>query len=167
LMKKVLALLLAFLCATGVVFAEDYSKGGMLLSPGTIDVNAGLGYGWYYGVDIGAGAEYIIGKFDVAKDVPLSFGVAARASLFVGAFDSDPLGLGAFGTLHFNWGALKWPEGLAWLNNVDSYIGLGFDFLPGFWFDSIGGSSYFISKTLAVNVEGGIRGSQFGVLLKL
>jgi hypothetical protein len=165
-MKKALIVLLAVLCFAGFGFAQDYSKNGMLLSPGTIDLNAGIGYGWYYGFDVGAGGEYIIGKFNVAKDVPLSFGVAARASLFVGEFDSTPLGVGAFGTLHFNWGAVKWPDGLSWLKNLDCYVGLGLDFVPGIWFDSIGGLSYFISDNFAVNLESGIRGSQIGVLYK-
>ena len=166
-MKRTVIVLLAIVCLAGSVIAQDYSKGGMLLKPGTIDVNAGLGYGWYYGMDVGAGGEYILGKFDVAKDVPLSFGAAARASLYIGSFDTTPLALGAFGTLHFSWGEVKWPDGLSWLRNMDSYIGLGLDLVPGVWFDTIGGLSYFVSEKIAVNLEAGIRGSQIGILMKL
>jgi hypothetical protein len=154
----------------GLTFAEDFSKNGMLLNPGTFNANAGVGYGWYYGFDAGVGAEYIIGKFDVAKNVPLTYGAAARAACYFGYFASTPLTVAVLGTLHFNWGAVDWPEGLKWLDNVDSYIGLGVDFTPGetppIWFNGIGGSTYFFTKNLAVNIESGIRGTLFGVLYK-
>jgi hypothetical protein len=166
-MKRTAIVLLAIVCIAGSVIAEDFSKDGMLLKPGTIDVNAGLGFGWYYGMDLGVGGEYIIGKFNIAKDLPLSFGAAARASLYVGHFDTTPLSIGAFGTLHFNWGALNWPDGLSWLKNLDSYIGLGLDLAPMIRVDGIGGFSYFVSKKIAVNLETGILGSQIGILIKL
>jgi hypothetical protein len=165
-MKKAAIVLLSLLCVAGLGFAADFSKNGMLLNPGSVDVNVGIGNSWGWGFDVGGGAEYVIGKFDVAKNVPLSYGVAARAALYFGYFDANPLGLGAFGTLHFNWGALDLPEGLKWLRNLDSYIGLGVDVSPGIWIDSIGGCSYFLSKNLAVNLEAGIRDSRIGVLYK-
>jgi hypothetical protein len=165
--KKSLIALFVLMAAASLAFAADFSKDGMLLRPGTVDVNAGVGWGWGYGFDVVGGGEYILGKFDVAKNVPLSYGVAARASIFFGYFDSTPVGVGAFGTLHFNWGALQWPTELSWLKNLDSYIGLGIDLLPRIGFDGIGGTSYFFAKNLAVNFETGIVGSTLGVLLKL
>jgi hypothetical protein len=168
-MKKIALVLLALVGLSGLAFSEDFSKSGMLLSPGTLDVNAGLSYGWYYGVGVGVGAEYVIGKFDVAKDIPLSYGAAARAAINFGYFDSTPVVVGAFGTLHFNWGALD-IKGADWLKNLASYIGLGLDIIPGatipVQFDSIGGVSYFIQKNLAVNLESGVSGSKIGVLYK-
>jgi hypothetical protein len=165
-MKNFFVSILALLCVAALASAEDFSKNGMLLKPGTIDLNAGLGWGWNYGVDVGAGAEYIIDKFDVAKDVPFTFGAAARASLYIENLNDTPLAIGAFGTLHFNWGALKLPSGLYWLKNVDSYVGVGPDLLPSLRLDGICGVSYFFSKNLAVNLEAGIGGSQIGVLYK-
>ena len=166
-MKKAIIALFALLCVAGVVVAEDFSKSGMVLPPKTIDVNVGIGDAWDYGFSLDAGAEYVLGKFDVSKKVPLSYGVAARASLYLGEFDNHPLGLGGFGTLHFCWASLELPSDLAWMSNFDSYIGFGLDILPDIGFDGIFGLSYFFSKTMAANVEAGIAGSQIGVLFKL
>jgi hypothetical protein len=166
-MKKAIIVLFALLCVAGAVVSEDFSKSGMVLPPKTIDVNAGIGDAWDYGFSFNAGAEYVLGKFDIATHVPLSYGVAARASLYSGEFDDKPLGLGAFGTLHFCWASLELPSDLAWMSNFDSYIGLGLDILPDAGFDGIFGLSYFFSKNVAANVEAGISGSQVGVLFKL
>jgi hypothetical protein len=174
-MKKVkiaLLALLVLLCTAGFAFAEDFSKDGMLLKPGTFDANVGVGYGWIFGFDAGVGAEYIIGKFDIAKDVPLTYGAAARAACYFSHFGigGTPLTVALLGTLHLNLGALATTEDLKWLDNIDSYIGLGVDFTPGdaspIWPSAIGGVSYFFSKNMAVNLESGIRGTLVGVLLK-
>ena len=74
---------------------------------------------------------------------------------------------GVFGTLHFAWGALKFPAELAWLSNFDSNIGLGVTVFPTVDFDSIGGISYYLSNSVAINLESGLRASYIGVLFKL
>lgn len=165
-MKKIVIVLLSLLCVAGMGFANDFSKNGMLLNPGSVNANAGIGNSWGWGYNVGGGAEYIIGKFDVAQNVPFSYGVAARAALYFDHFDANPIGLGAFGTLHFNWGALKLPKDLKWLGNLDSYVGLGVDVLPDIWIDGIGGASYFFSKNFAVNLEAGFSNSRIGILYK-
>lgn len=171
-MKKALLLSLVLVLCLGGAFAEKFSKNGMLLAPGDLSVNAGVGYGWSWGMYLGGGAEFTIGKFELAKELPFSYGVAGRAGAYLGGYSGLELAVGAMGTLHFCWGAIAWPEGLEWLDNVDTYIGIGLSIQPASKNDfirlnSIGGTSYFFSKNLAVNVESGLMASTFGILMKL
>ena len=169
-MKK-FTVLVALLCVVvGFASAEtsNYSKNGMLINPGSINANVGIGfgYGYGYGLSVGGGVEYAIGKFMIAEKLPFTYGVAGRAGLYFGGNNID-IALGAVGTLHFNWGALNLPSELAWIGNFDSYFGLGLSILPGFGFNTIGGTSYFLSDNLAINAETGLEASYIGVLLKL
>ena len=162
--KRRVLLVAALVILAALAFAEPVAKDGMIIAPGTLDVNVGIGYGYVWGLDIGGGAEFAIGKFMIGESLPFSYGVAARAGLGIG--DTFPLSLAALGTVHFCWGAIEWPDELAWLANVDSYIGLGLQILPGLYITSISGSSYFINEHFAINVEGGLRASYLGVLYK-
>ncbi len=164
-MKRVV-LLAALLCVvTAFGFAQgSNAKNGMLIEPGSINANVGLGLGYGYGFGIGGGIEYAIGKFTIAEKLPFTYGAAARAGLYLG--NNVSLGLGAVGTLHFCWGALNLPSALAWVGNLDSYIGLGLQVLPNVRFNSIGGTSYFLSNNLAVNLETGLNATYIGVLFK-
>jgi len=162
--KKTALLIAAIVVLSGFAFAEPAAKDGMIIAPGTLNANVGIGYGYVWGLDIGGGAEFAIGKFMIGETLPFSYGAAARAGIGIG--DTFPLSVAALGTVHFCWGALEWPDELAWLANVDSYIGLGIQILPGIGINSIGGSSYFINEHLAVNFEGGLRASYVGVLYK-
>jgi hypothetical protein len=164
-MKTKVALLLAALALfSGLAFAEPLSQDGMLIAPNSLNANVGIGYGYYWGLDVGGGVEYAIGKFVIAETVPFSYGVAGRVGIGLGS--GTNISAAALGTVHFCWGALDLPEGLEWLGNVDSYIGLGVQILPGFGFASIGGSSYFLNKNLAINFEGGLHASYVGILFK-
>ncbi len=164
--KKVLAVLALLMLVSGMAFGQSLSEDGMLINPGSINASAGLGYGYGWGIGIGGGAEFAIGKFVIAETLPFTYGAAARAGIDFG-FSSAALSVAALGTVHFCWGALDLPEELAWLDNFDTYIGLGLQILPGLGIASIGGTSYFLNKNLAINFEGGLRGSYVGVLLKL
>lgn len=162
--KKVVLVLAVLLFVSGMAFGQSLSEDGMLINPGSINASAGIGYGWGWGIGLGGGAEFAIGKFMIAETLPFTYGVAGRVGLDFGYFDS--FSVAALGTVHFCWGALDLPEELAFLDNFDTYIGLGISIIP-FDIASIGGTSYFLNKNLAINFEGGLRGSYVGVLLKL
>jgi hypothetical protein len=162
--KNVLVVLAMLMIVSGVAFGQSLSEDGMLINPGSINASAGIGYGYYWGIGLGGGAEFAIGKFMMAETLPFSYGVAARAGIDVG-FSSSNFSLGVLGTVHFCWGALDLPEELAWLNNFDSYLGLGIAF--PLYPTAIGGTSYFLNKNLAINFESGLRASYVGVLFKL
>jgi hypothetical protein len=166
-MYRKVAFVLLLLVALGGAFAD--SKGKVIMDPGTFDVNAGVGYGYgwgYGGLNVGGGAEYLIGQFSIAEAIPLSWGVAGRVGFGLGIGGSY-LAAGALGTLHFSWGVIDWPAELSWLNSVDSYIGLGLQIMPQIGLSSIGGTSWFFADNMAVNVEGGLTSSTVGILLKL
>jgi len=164
-MKK-LALLAAFLCVVATVgFAQGtYAKDGMLVAPGSLIANAGVSFNYGYGFGLGGGVEYSIGKFVLAEKLPFSYGAAARLGLYLSSGVS--VSAGVLGTLHFSWAALDLPSTLAWVKNIDTYIGLGLSVLPSISFNSIAGSSYFLSKSLAVNFESGLSATYIGVLYK-
>jgi len=166
-MKK-FTVLVALLCVVvGFASAEttNYSKNGMFINPGSINANVGIGFGYWYGLSVGGGVEYAIGKFTIAEKLPFTYGVAGRAGLYIGS--TLDVAVGAVGTLHFNWGALDLPSELAWIGNFDSYFGLGLSILPSVGFNTIGGTSYFLSENFAINAETGLEASYIGVLLKL
>jgi len=164
-MKKIVMLAMLLCVVTAFGFAqESYAKDGMLLEPGSINANIGLGFGYGYGIGIGGGVEFAIGKFTIAQKLPFTYGAAGRLGLYLGSDIS--LAAGAFGTVHFCWGALNLPSQLAWIGNFDSYLGLGLTILPNIGINMIGGTNYFISNNLAINVETGIKSSYIGVLFK-
>ncbi|MGB4586244.1 MAG: hypothetical protein WBH66_04290 [Rectinemataceae bacterium] len=164
-MKKIvmLATLLCVVTAFGFT-QESFAQNGMLIEPGSINANVGLGFGYGYGIGIGGGVEYAIGKFTIAEKLPFTYGAAGRLGLYLGSEIS--FAAGAFGTVHFCWGALNLPSQLAWIGNFDSYLGLGLSILPKLGFNSIAGTSYFLSDNLAINAETGLKSSYIGVLFK-
>ena len=164
---KRFVLLAAILCAvTTFCFAQEtYAQDGILLAPGSIVANAGVGFNYGYGFGLGGGVEYTIGKFVLAGKLPFTYGGAARLGLYLGKGFS--VSAGALGTLHFCWGALDLPPSLAWVRNIDTYMGLGLSILPSISFNSIAGTSYFLSKNLAINLESGLSASYIGILYKL
>lgn len=165
-MKKfTLITLAALLLAGGSAYGGSYAKNGMLVSPGSFNANIGLGLRYVTGFGLGGGIEYGIGKFIIAEKLPFTYGLAGRAGL--GLASSASFSAGVFGTLHFAWGALKFPSELAWLSNLDAYIGLGVTIFPTAGFDSIGGMSYYLSDSVAINLESGLKASYFGILFKL
>lgn len=112
-MKKFMVVVALLCVVVGFASAEDYSKNGMLIAPGSPNVNVGIGLGYGYGLSVGGGFEYPIGKFDITSKIPLTYGVAARAGVYLGSTVS--FAAGAVGTLHFCWGALDLPKDLAWV----------------------------------------------------
>jgi len=165
-MKK-FALFAALICVmTTFGFAqESLATDGMLVTPGSINANVGLGLNYGYGFGLGGGVEYAIGKFVLAEKLPFTYGAAVRLGLYLGSGFS--VSAGAVGTLHFCWGALTLPANLSWVGNLDSYFGLGLSILPSVSFNTIGGTSYFLSKNLAINLETGLSATYIGVLYKL
>ncbi|TXT46601.1 MAG: hypothetical protein FD137_1250, partial [Spirochaetes bacterium] len=146
-MKKLMIIALAaLLMAFGLAYSESYAKNGMLIAPGSLNANIGLGLRYVTGFGFGGGVEYGIGKFVIAEKLPFTYGMAGRAGL--GLTSSVSFSAGVFGTLHFAWGALKFPAELAWLSNFDSNIGLGVTVFPTVDFDSIGGISYYLSNSV-------------------
>jgi len=165
-MKKRIAVLIATLVIfSGYTFGESFAKNGMLVAPGSLNANIGLGLRYSSGFGLGGGVEYGIGKFVIAEKLPFSYGIAGRAGLDLTS--SIALSVGAFATLHFSWGALNFPKELSWIGNFDSYLGLGLTVFPRVDFDTIGGLSYYVSNNVAINLESGLRASYIGVLFKI
>jgi hypothetical protein len=169
-MKRViLVLILALACVAGAVAQEVHAKDGMLMAPGDMALSAGFDFS----LGVNAGYELVIGKFDIGK-LTFSYGAKAIGGLsFLGGLGFTA---GGVGTLHFSWACLDLPDNLWWIENIDSYIGLGLGFfsyatevggVSGFGLISHGGSSYFFNPNLAVTVAGGVGGSYIGVLLKM
>ena len=166
-MKKIVVLMALLCVVSGAAFAQgsaSFAKDGVLIEPGSLNANAGLAFGYGYGFGAGGGAEFPIGKFVIAEKLPFVYGAAARLGVYLGS--SVHFAVGAMGTLHFCWGALGVPDSISWFNNIDSYIGLGLQVLPSLGFNSIFGTSYFLSKNLAINLEQGLTSTYLGVLYK-
>lgn len=163
--KRIAFLLAALVIFSGFAFGDSYAKNGMLVAPGSLNANIGLGLHYGHGFGLGGGVEYAIGKFVIAEKLPFTYGIAGRAGLDLAS--SVALSIGAFGTLHFSWGALNFPRELSWIGNFDSYLGLGLTVFPGVGFDTIGGLSYYLSNNVAINLESGLRASYIGVLFKI
>jgi hypothetical protein len=113
-------------------------------------------------------------------DLALSFGLGY--GFFWGAIDVS--GGGAFATLHLGFKDLDLPSGFYYLNNVDTYIGLGAGFFSytygwtGYRTTALkiglrttGGASYFFTPNFALTTEYGYYGyystGLIGVLFKL
>jgi hypothetical protein len=185
--KRSLIVLLALLCAASFVFAADKP----LFAPGNLTVQAGLGSGFLIGgVDVYGGVDFGLGSFEIAKTIPLTYGVAGRVgywgwsdSIFGTSYSYSDLALGALGTAHVSWRDIL-PD-LKWLEKFESYIGLGlgtyiynyndyyskgssFHLGPAF----IEGNNWYFSPKFAINLEEGYYGysggyGRFGILFKL
>ena len=163
--NRIVVLLVVLILFSGFAFGESFAKNGMLVAPGSLNANIGLGLGYGRDFGLGGGVEYPIGKFVIAEKLPFTYGIAGRGGLYLGS--SVSFSAGVFGTLHFSWGALNLPNDLSWIGNFDSYMGLGLSIFPGVGFDSIGGLSYYVSRNLAVNLEAGLKASYIGILFKI
>ena len=187
-MKKVLVAILALALLAGGAFAQKLEP---LMAPGDLAVTAGVGYGFFWGaVDVSGGVELILGQFKLGDVLPLTYGVAGKASYYSwnAGFGTDYqdtyLGGGAFATLHLGLKDVELPAGLSFLKNVDTYVGLGAGFYNYTWgytgytstefrvgLRSSGGMSYFFTPNLAVTFEGGYYGyyssGLIGLLFKL
>lgn len=169
--KGILTLVLTLACIIGVFAGETYAKDGMLIAPGdkalTVGVNFPLG--------INAGYEMAFGKFNIS-DFRFTYGAKGLGSV---VFLSGGMAytVGAVGTLHFSWSCIDLPENLWWIQNIDTFFGLGIGYTGvtveglgnygGIGIITHGGSSYFFKENLAVTLAGGLGGSYIGVLLKM
>ena len=169
------------------------STGTMLLAPGNLDASVGLGSGFFVGgIDVAGGAEYMLGSFMVADNVPISYGAAVRASYFgwsTSYFGYNEsfyyAGGGVFGTAHL---ALKNVIPTSdFFSKWDVYVGLGLrvadysysynvSYYNGasnlvFGLGTVAGWNWFITPKIAINFEGGYYGfygaGYIGVLFKL
>jgi hypothetical protein len=172
-----------------------------LFAPGNITIQAGLGSGFFNGFDLYGGAEYGIGQFTVANKIPLTYGAAARVGYYgwtdsynYYTVDYDEsyhyLSISAFGTVHVSWKDVL-PD-VKWLSRVESYVGLGlgtyfygwsydysysgFNYKDSandfnFGFASLEGNNFYITPSIAINLEGGYYGyggaGRLGVVFKL
>ncbi len=119
-MKKVfIALVLSVACIAGSFAGETYAKKGMLIAPG--DMAATVGFDFGLGANLGF--EYAIGNFNLG-DFKFTYGAKG-----VGGAYMWPSGIaytvGAVGTVHFSWACIKLPKDFWWIQNIDSFIGLG------------------------------------------
>jgi hypothetical protein len=151
-------LFLVLLTAAAVGLVPAMADQDTYLKPGTVSAQVGIGAYWGYfgGVNLEGGADLGLVQVPFAPKIPIDFGVAGR----VGFGTWLGLSAGAFGTAHYSWKALG--TGLDWLNRIESYIGLGVDFLPGIGIDGFGGNSYHFDKNFAVFVESGYYATVIG-----
>ena len=165
-MKKLfITIVLLITILAGSAYAQKASSQATWVNPNSFNINMGLGLGYATGMRVGGGLEYGLGKFTLGNKVPFTYGIAGRVGLSLGS--TPAFSTGVFGTLHFSWGALKLPREIAWIGNFDTYLGLGVLVVPYVDFDSIGGFSYYFSKSVALNLEAGLRASYIGILFTL
>lgn len=168
-MKKVIILLWSLIVFTGFATAQEtYAKDGMLNNPGSSNANVGVGINYFGVLFVGGGYETIIDKFEIVE-IPISYGVAGRTS--IGLMSPIYVTGAAMGTLHLCWGAIPALKDQYWANNVDTYWGIGvrasyYYSTPFVFFETTGGINYFLSETMAINLETGINVSKIGVLFK-
>lgn len=188
--KKLLVVLLVLtLCVTGA-FAKGKSwepGADPLMAPGDLALSAGLGYGFFWGaIDVSGGVEFMLGKFMLGDTIPITYGVAGKASYYrytyYSSYHAAYIGAGGFGTLHLSLKDLDLSESTKWMNRADVYIGLGAGFYgwSESWTDSsefriglraVGGVNYFLNDHIAITFEGGSYGGWggglIGILFKL
>lgn len=169
-MKKFALVLMVLLAIGGIAFAApkaDSKKAATdklepLVGPGDLVATVGIGWG-----GVSGGVEFSLAQVDIAGIIPLTFGVAARASIDPGIFwDIMTFGAGAMGTIHVGFKDLNLPDNLHWLSNVDSYAGIGvgvataFDenYALGIGFSTFEGVSYYLNDHLAISFEYGYLG---------
>lgn len=169
-MKKFALVLMVLLAIGGVAFAApkaDSKKAAPdklepLVGPGDLVATVGIGWG-----GVSGGVEFSLAQVDIAGVIPLTFGVAARASIDPGIFwNVTTLGAGAMGTIHVGFKDLNLPDNLHWLSNVDSYAGFGVGlatalddyYAPGIGFSTFEGVSYYLNEHLAISFEYGYLG---------
>lgn len=170
-MKKVFAtLVLAVVCGAFVFAGETHAKDGMLIAPGDKALTVGLNFP----LGVNGAFELGLGKFDIGE-LRFTYGAKALGSFMMYAGGTG-FSAGGAGTIHFSWSCLDLPEGLWWVKNFDTFIGLGAGFstftvgditVSGVGFMGHGGSSYFFSKNMAISFAGGMGGSYIGLLLKM
>ncbi|HUX40877.1 MAG TPA: hypothetical protein VMV83_06905 [Rectinemataceae bacterium] len=170
--RKILLVLVLALAAALAFGAPKSMKLESLTPPGTFLATAGIGWGGLSG-----GVDYTFAQVNIGDVIPVTFGGAGRAfvdpGLFYSSYSTFSFGVGGFGTAHVGFKELKLPNGLTWLSNVDSYIGIGFGFAsmtatsyyssytvkPGLGISTFEGVSYYFNDKLAITGEYGYIGS--------
>jgi hypothetical protein len=182
-MKKSFIVLLALLVAGSLAFAADSSA--PYFAPGNLTVQADLGTGFFFGLDISGGAEFGLGSFKIGDAIPLTYGVAARvgyAGWTLTSYKYSDIAIGGLATLHISWKDVL-PD-LKWLSKVESYAGLGLGVdlhtetdtyynHTGLAFAGVEGNNWYLTPNLALNLEEGYFGygynsyARFGITFKL
>jgi hypothetical protein len=192
-MKKSSVALLSLLFVAGFAFAAGKAAApgasAPLFAPGDLSVQAGVGTSLFYGFDVYGGADYGIGSFKIADNVPLTYGAAARVSYyswsdsFIGYTDSYyDIGVGALATLRLDWKDVF--PGVGWLSKIESYVGLGLGMYDyglnvgglgssssfNFGFAGLEGNNWYFAPRWALNLEEGYFGYggdlRLGILYK-
>lgn len=171
--KSVFVAVMACVLSAGT-FALDAN-----FDKGDLAANVGLSFGW--GIGVGGGAEYGIMRFDIAKQIPITIGAAARG-YFSTAWGYSFLDLGVMATGHVSFKGLDLPSDMKkWTDRLDYYLGLGLGVSilgTDYWtgrspinFASMTGVNYYLNKNLAINLESGYMGywgyGLIGVTFKL
>jgi hypothetical protein len=128
--KIVVGLVLALMLAStfGAFAAETKSKQYPWMAsyntPGHVNVYGAIGY-YFGGLPFTGGAEFIIGKFDLAG-IPLEWGVMAQAILGFDSYYSGGIDWGVAPLASLHWGV---DLGKPW--KFDWYIALGLGLFGG------------------------------------
>lgn len=145
-MKRLLLVLtLALAClASGAA----YSQIPVNMDKGDLAFAIGANFGWDYGV--GASAEYMFARVNLADSVPLTFGLAIRGG--VGFMYSTNYVVAGLATAHMSLGFI--PDVPRWIGNFDFYYGLGLGVGAGSDFGigiaNSGGIAYYLAPNLAI-----------------
>jgi len=147
-MKKSMILLAIVLLTAGVA----YSQVPVNMDKGDFALAAGVNFGWDYGV--GGSVEYMFARVDIADELPITFGLAARAG--VGFFHGTNYTVAGLTTAHMSLGFI--PGLPLWLTKFDLYYGLGLGFGAGTEFGvgiaSGGGIAYYLEPKIAIYTSG-------------
>jgi len=155
-MKKLFLVLFILLVFATPIFAQSSNNPSQYfksyLENGDLSIYASIG--WWWGLCANAGAELVLGQWNIADIIPIDFSVGIRA-LYEGWY-SYPVN-------HFYAGAAPmFIIHVGTMGNFDFYegIGLGFyfsnsSFLDGFGigFAAVSGATWYLSKNLGLIIE--------------
>jgi len=147
-MKKIMILLAIVLLTAGAA----YGQAPVNMDKGDFSIAAGVNFGWDYGV--GGSVEYMFARVDIADELPITFGLAARVG--VGFFHGTNYTVAGLTSAHMSLGFI--PGLPLWLTKFDLYYGLGLGFGAGTDFGvgiaSGGGIAYYLEHDIAIYTSG-------------
>jgi hypothetical protein len=150
-MKRLALLLVLSVVALSAVSAEADTW----LRPSSAEAQVGVGLYWHGFGQVQGGVDVGLVQIPFDPQFPLDLGVSGRVALASGGF-----GAGVYGVASYSWKALR--TGQAWLDGLETYLGLGIGLAPSLGLDGLGGVEYHFNRHWALYVEGGQFGGALG-----